>query len=58
MEESQDHDLRLLLAEAFGWFTNSWKRDEIVGFCKEQAAKEKDAAVKSELLRTVKRLTD
>jgi hypothetical protein len=58
MEESGDNDLRILLAEAFGWFTNSWKRDEIVGFCKELAAKEKDAAVKAELLRTVRRLTD
>lgn len=47
MEESGDNDLRILLAEAFGWFTNSWKRDEIVVFCKELAAKEKDAAVKA-----------
>ena len=58
MQESPDDDLRLILAEAFGWFTNSWKRDEIIEFCKTQASKEKDEAIKSELLRTVSRLTD
>lgn len=58
MKESEDNDLRLLLAEAFGWFTHSWKRDEIVAFCKAQASAENDEAVKNELLRTVRRLTD
>ncbi len=58
MKESDDSDLKLLLAEAFGWFTSSWKRDEIVEFCKAQAAVESDQAVKNELLRTVNRLTD
>ncbi len=58
MKESDDSDLKLLLAEAFGWFTTSWKRDEIVEFCQAQAAVESDQAVKNELLRTVSRLTD
>lgn len=58
MKDSDDHDLRVLLAEAFGWFTHSWKRDEIVAFCTAQAAVESDEAVKNELLRTVSRLTD
>jgi hypothetical protein len=58
MKESEDNDLKLLLAEAFGWFTHSWKRDEIVAFCQAQAAVESNEAVKNELRRTVRRLTD
>lgn len=58
MKESEDNDLKLLLAEAFGWFTHSWKKDEIVAFCQTQAAAESDEAVRNELLRTVRRLTD
>jgi hypothetical protein len=58
MKESEDNDLKLLLAEAFGWFTHSWKRDEIVAFCQAQVAGESDEAVKNELRRTVRRLTD
>lgn len=56
LKESSDNDLKVLLAEAFGWYTNSWKRDEIVNFCREQAAVEKDENVKKELLRTINRL--
>ncbi|MDD2514082.1 MAG: hypothetical protein WC191_07150 [Proteiniphilum sp.] len=58
MKESDDQNLRQLLAEAFGWYTRSWKKQEIVDFCRAQAAVEKDDAVKKELLRTVRRLTD
>ncbi|RNC66861.1 hypothetical protein [Proteiniphilum sp. X52] len=58
MKESEDNDLKFLLAEALGWFTHSWKRDDIVAFCKAQAATESDEAVKNELLRTIRRLTD
>lgn len=58
MKESDDQNLRQLLAEAFGWYTRSWKKQEIVDFCRVQAAVEKDDTVKRELLRTVRRLTD
>ncbi|WP_294071532.1 HEAT repeat domain-containing protein [Proteiniphilum sp. UBA1028] len=58
MKESDDQNLRQLLAEAFGWYTRSWKKQEIVDFCRAQAAVEKDDTVKRELLRTVRRLTD
>jgi len=58
MKESDDQTLRQLLAEAFGWYTRSWKKQEIVDFCRAQAVVEKDDAVKKELLRTVRRLTD
>jgi hypothetical protein len=58
MKESDDQTLRQLLAEAFGWYTHSWRKQEIIAFCKAQAEVEKDQAVKKELLRTVRRLTD
>lgn len=58
MKESDDHSLRQILAEAFGWYTHSWKKQDIIDFCKAQAAVETDEAVKKELLRTVRRLTD
>ncbi|PKO99748.1 MAG: hypothetical protein CVU13_04270 [Bacteroidetes bacterium HGW-Bacteroidetes-8] len=57
LKTSEDAELKVYLAEAFGWYTNSSKRDEIVAFCKEQAQVEKSEAVKKELLRTVYRLT-
>jgi len=57
MKESDDNELRVLLAHAFGWFTNSWKRDEIVEFCKTMVNTEKNDAVKEELIRTISRLT-
>jgi hypothetical protein len=56
MRESQEDELRVLLAEAFGWYTNSWKRDEIIAFCTEQIAIEKSEDVKRELIRSVNRL--
>lgn len=58
MKESKEDDLRLMLAEAFGWFTNSWKRDQIIAFCKEQVARESNEAIKNELLRSINRLKD
>lgn len=58
MKESNDNDLKITMAEAFGWFTNSWKRDEIVDFCSSMASSETDEAVKNELLKTVKRLAE
>ena len=56
--ESQDADLKTLLAEAFGWYTNSYKRDEIIEFCKQQSLTEKSEVVKKELVRTINRLTN
>lgn len=58
MEQSEDNELRALLAEAFGWFTNSWKKDVIIKKCREWAEIERDTAVKQELERTIYRLSD
>ncbi len=56
LKESADDDLRVLLAEAFAWYTRSWKRDEIVAVCTELASVEKSENVKKELNRTINRL--
>ena len=54
--ESSDPELKVLLAEAFGWYTNSWKREEIIDKCKELLVSEKDDSVRKELKRTINRL--
>ena len=57
-KESKDNDLKVQLAEAFGWYTQSWKRDEIIKFCQEQSEIETNELVKNELTRTINRLTN
>lgn len=56
LRESSDSELKTILAEAFGWYSNSWKRDEILKVCFEQLLKEEDETVKKELHKTVNRL--
>ena len=56
MNESKDNELRATLAEAFGWYTNSYKRDEIIDFLKGALQKERDENVKFEINRTIQRL--
>ncbi|MFA6769901.1 MAG: HEAT repeat domain-containing protein [Bacteroidales bacterium] len=58
MRESQESDLKIALADAFGWYTHSWKKGEIIEFCKEQIEVEKDPQVRYELVRTVSRLAN
>ncbi|MEA5005560.1 MAG: HEAT repeat domain-containing protein [Rikenellaceae bacterium] len=57
-KESKENDLKVQLAEAFGWYTQSWKRDEIIKFCQEQSKVETNEQVKNELIRTINRLTN
>lgn len=58
LRESDDNELRATLAEAFAWYTNSWKKHEIVKALSEQLKIEKDNNVKSEITRTIYRLQD
>ena len=55
-KESPDNELRLMLAEAFGWYRDSSKKKEILEFCKEQVQTEKNVQVKYELEKTINRL--
>jgi hypothetical protein len=57
LKNSRNTELRLLAAETFGWYVYSWKRDEILAFCKQRWAEEQDAAVKNELEKTIARLS-
>ncbi|MDR2358242.1 MAG: hypothetical protein LBD87_00395 [Prevotellaceae bacterium] len=57
LKNGRDTGLRVLAAETFGWYVYSWKRDEILAFCKQQWAVEQDAAVKNELEKTIARLS-
>ncbi len=58
LKESNDDELRVVLAEAFAWYTNSWKRDEIVERCRVQLKNEKSEQVRYQLIRTINRLSD
>lgn len=58
LRESDDNELRLTLVEAFAWYTNSWKKHDIIKFLNEQLIIEKDINVKNEIKRTINRLTD
>jgi hypothetical protein len=57
LKNGRDTGLRVLAAETFGWYVYSWKRDEILAFCKQQWAVEQDAVVKNELEKTIARLS-
>jgi hypothetical protein len=57
LKSGRNTELRVLTAEAFGWYVYSWKRDAILAFCKQQQAVEQDTAVKNELEKTISRLS-
>ncbi len=56
-ELSEDKELKILLLEAFGWYTLSYKRDLIVEFCKKHYNSESDTTIKRELRRAINRLS-
>ncbi|MFA6334627.1 MAG: hypothetical protein WCX48_03610 [Bacteroidales bacterium] len=55
-KETDNQELRNQLAEAFGWYKYSYKKNEIIQFCEEQLKTEKDDLVKNELIKTINRL--
>jgi len=48
--------LRLMTAEALGWYVYSAEREKIIDFCAKQIETEKDESVRNELEKTVRRL--
>lgn len=54
--ESDSEELRLQLAEAFGWYRYSYKKSEIADFCREQINVQTSPALKRELTKTIHRL--
>jgi hypothetical protein len=55
-KESPNDELRLMLAEAFGWYRYSSKKKEIIAFCTEQIKTEKNSRIQYELEKTLNRL--
>jgi hypothetical protein len=56
-DESNPENVRVVMAEALGWFDNSVRRNEIISFCQRQL--EKDGipeSVSAELTQTLGRL--
>ncbi len=50
-------NLRVKLAEALGWFTLSYRKEEIIAACRQLAeTPEVDRKLKNELVKTVNRL--
>ena len=56
LENCEDTEMRVLIAETLGWYTHSYRKDYIVEQCRKIAAGEKEAVVKLELEKTIKRL--
>lgn len=56
-DPSQQTEIRVLLCEALGWFTQSYTREKIINACQQiTSLKECNKEVRSEALRTFKRL--
>ena len=56
LENCEDTEMRVLIAETLGWYAHSYRKDYIVEQCRKIAAGEKEAVVKLELEKTIKRL--
>lgn len=54
--QSNNEELKLQLAEAFGWYRYSYKKSEIVDFCREQINVQSKPSLKRELTKTINRL--
>ncbi len=55
-KESDNIELKCQLAEAFGWYRYSYKKSEIISFCKGQVDVQNDTVIKNELVKTINRL--
>lgn len=54
----QDTELRQAIAETFGWYVSSYRREDVLTGCRELLAQEKDPVLSEELMRTINRLTE
>lgn len=48
--------LKMVIAETFGWYVQSCCKQQVIDICKSLYSTEKDASLKDELLKTLKRL--
>ena len=56
--QCDDIQQRTDIAETLGWYRYSCKKEEILGACRTLLLEEKDPAVRNELEKTIRRLTD
>ncbi|HPK30649.1 MAG TPA: hypothetical protein PK979_06380, partial [Bacteroidales bacterium] len=56
LQNETDQDFRVAIAEVFGWYVYSYKKNEIISRCEELLANEKDGRVAHELLKSINRL--
>ena len=56
LQNETDQEFRVAIAEVFGWYVYSYKKDEIISRCEELLANEQDERVANELLKSIKRL--
>ncbi|MBR3065475.1 MAG: hypothetical protein IKG90_07525 [Bacteroidales bacterium] len=56
--QCEDVPMRTAIAETLGWYRYSYKKDEILAACRTLLEEEKEPAVRNELEKTVRRLTD
>lgn len=56
LQQTQDHEFRVAIAETLGWYRYSYKRDEIVSALREILPQEKDDHVADEIAKTIARL--
>ncbi|MBR1539171.1 MAG: hypothetical protein IJ636_06660 [Bacteroidales bacterium] len=56
--QCDDAQMRRDIAETLGWYRYSYKKQEILEACRALLGEEKDSAVRSEIEKTLRRLTD
>jgi hypothetical protein len=56
VKNGDNSELRVLTVETLGWYVYSYKREDIIAFCKSQLLVEENAAVRNELQKTIHRL--
>lgn len=56
LQNETDQDFRVAIAEVFGWYVYSYRKDEIIERCSELLAVEKNERVANELLKSINRL--
>ena len=56
LQNETNQDFRVAIAEVFGWYVYSYKKNEIIKRCSELLANEKDERVANELLKSINRL--
>jgi len=56
LQESEDQEFRVDIAETLGWYVYSYKKNEIVAKCESLLSQEKNEGVANELTKTINRL--